>query len=252
MLFIELDINPLIVDEEGVIAADARIVIDYAPTTVDRYAHMAIHPYPNHLVEEWLLPDGSSITIRPVRPEDAEMEREFFNTLSDESRYFRFMDTIRELSKPQLVRFTQIDYDRDMAFVAVQINDEEKPEQIGVSRYVANPDGETVEFALTVADSWQKRGLGRKLMQVLIDCARSKGFSAVVGEVLSDNTKMLNLMSSLGFKILPNPEDNTINRTDAQNGVYAVTLGNPNLKPYARVFVNDMRLKAAIRHSFQP
>ena len=102
--------------------------------------------------------------------------------------------------------------DRDMAFVAVQINDEEKPEQIGVSRYVANPDGETVEFALAVADSWQKRGLGRKLMQVLIDCARSKGFSAVVGEVLSDNTKMLNLMSSLGFKILANPEDTSIKR----------------------------------------
>jgi acetyltransferase len=209
---IELDINPLIVDAEGVIAADARIVIDYAPSTVDRYAHMAIHPYPNHLVEEWILPDGASVTIRPVRPEDAEIERAFFDNLSDESRYFRFMDTIRELSKPQLVRFTQIDYDRDMAFVAVQIDDEGNPVQIGVSRYVANPDGETVEFALTVADSWQKRGLGRKLMQVLIDCARGKGFTAVVGEVLSDNSKMLNLMSSLGFKILPNPEDNSVKR----------------------------------------
>ncbi len=209
---IELDINPLIVDEEGVIAADARIVIDYAPATPDRYAHMAIHPYPNNLIEEWMLPDGSAVTIRPIRPEDAEMEKAFFNKLSDESRYFRFMDTIRELSKPQLVRFTQIDYDRDMAFVAVQMDEEGKPEQIGVSRYVANPDGETVEFALTVADSWQKRGLGRKLMQVLIDCARSKGFSAVVGEVLSDNTKMLNLMTSLGFKILTNPEDTSIKR----------------------------------------
>ena len=110
------------------------------------------------------------------------------------------------------MRFTQIDYDRDMAFVAVQIDPEGKPEQLGVSRYVANPDGETVEFALTVADSWQKRGLGRKLMQVLIDCARSKGFSAVVGEVLSDNTKMLNLMTSLGFKILANPEDTSVKR----------------------------------------
>ena len=209
---IELDINPLIVDEEGVIAADARIVIDYAPTTVDRYAHMAIHPYPNHLVEEWILPDGASVTIRPVRPEDAEMEKEFVKNMSDESRYFRFMDTMRELSKPQLVRFTQIDYDREMAFVAVQINDAGIPEQIGASRYVTNPDGETVVFALAVADSWQKRGLGRKLMQVLIDCARTKGYSAVIGDVLSDNTKMLNLMSSLGFKILPNPEDNTIKR----------------------------------------
>ena len=209
---IELDINPLIVDDEGVIAADARIVIDYAPATVDRYAHMAIHPYPNHLIEEWLLPDGATVTIRPVRPEDAEMEKAFFDNLSDESRYFRFMDTIRELSKPQLVRFTQIDYDRDMAFVAVQMDATGNPVQIGVSRYVANPDGETVEFALTVADSWQKRGLGRKLMQTLIDCARSKGFSAVVGEVLSDNTKMLNLMTSLGFKILANPEDTSIKR----------------------------------------
>ena len=207
----ELDLNPLIVDENGAIAADARIVIDFAPASGDRYSHMAIHPYPAHLTEDWVLPDGQVVVIRPIRPEDAEMEKTFVATLSDESKYFRFMDTLRELTQSMLVRFTQIDYDREMAFVAV--TDEGGQEvQVGVSRYVSNPDGETVEFALAVADSWQKRGVGRKLMSALIECARAKGYRAVVGDVLALNTKMFKLMTSLGFTIHPHPEDPAVKR----------------------------------------
>jgi acetyltransferase len=114
----ELDLNPLIVDENGGIAADARIVIDYAAASGDRYAHMAIHPYPVHLIQDWELPDGRTVTIRPIRPEDAEREQQFVISMSDESKYYRFMDTIRELTQTMLVRFTQIDYDREMALVA--------------------------------------------------------------------------------------------------------------------------------------
>lgn len=207
----ELDLNPLIVDENGAIAADARIVIDFTPSVGDRYAHMAIHPYPAHLAEEWVLPDGQVVNIRPIRPEDAEMEKAFVAVLSDESKYFRFMDTLRELTQSMLVRFTQIDYDREMAFVAVTEEDG-KEVQVGVSRYVSNPDGETVEFALAVADGWQKRGVGRKLMSALIECARAKGYRAVVGDVLSMNTKMFKLMTSLGFNIHPHPEDPAVKR----------------------------------------
>jgi len=207
----ELDLNPLIVDENGAIAADARIDIDFAPSSGDRYSHMAIHPYPAHLVEDWVLPDGQVVVIRPIRPEDAEMEKEFVAHLSDESKYFRFMDTLRELTQSMLVRFTQIDYDREMAFVAVTEEDG-KEVQVGVSRFVSNPDGETVEFALAVADGWQKRGVGRKLMSAIIECARAKGYRAVVGDVLALNSKMFKLMTSLGFTIHPHPEDTAVKR----------------------------------------
>ena len=148
----ELDLNPLIVDENGAIAADARIVIDYASTSGDRYSHMAIHPYPVHLIQDWEQPDGRTVTIRPIRPEDAEMEQDFVKRMSDESKYYRFMDTLRELTQPMLVRFTQVDYDREMALVATLPAEEGKTMQIGVARYVTNPDGESVEFALAVAD----------------------------------------------------------------------------------------------------
>ncbi len=208
----ELDLNPLIVDENGAIAADARIVIDYAAPSGDRYSHMAIHPYPVHLIQEWELPDGRVVTIRPIRPEDAEREQQFFIGLSDESKYYRFMDTIRELTQTMLVRFTQIDYDREMALVATIFDSDGKEVQIGVARYVTNPDGETVEFALAIADDWQKHGVGRKLMSSLIDCARAKGYRTIVGDVLSMNTKMFNLMTKLGFMIHPHPEDPTVKR----------------------------------------
>ena len=209
----ELDLNPLIVDENGAIAADARIVIDHAASaTGDRYAHMAIYPYPVHLIQEWQMNDGKVVTIRPIRPEDAELEQNFVKAMSDESRYYRFMDTLRELTQTMLVRFTQIDYDREMALVATMTDDEGKESQIGVARYVGNPDGESVEFALAVGDDWQKCGVGRKLMTALIDCARMKGYRAVVGDVLSTNSKMFRLMTSLGFTIHPHPEDTAVKR----------------------------------------
>jgi acetyltransferase len=111
-----------------------------------------------------------------------------------------------------LVRFTQIDYDREMALVATVPDEEGKETQIGVARYVVNPDGESVEFALAVGDNWQKCGVGRKLMTALIDCARQKGYRAVVGDVLSTNSKMFRLMTSLGFSIHPHPDDTAVKR----------------------------------------
>jgi acetyltransferase len=207
-----LDLNPLIVDENGAIAADARIVIDHAPPSADRYSHMAIHPYPAHLVQVWVLADDLHVTVRPVRPEDSEMVQEFVRSMSDESRYFRFMDTIRELSPSMLMRFTQIDYDREMALVATVRNDEGKEIEIGVARYVSNPDGETVEFALAVGDEWQKHGIGPRLMTAIIEYAQSKGYRAIVGDVLSNNEKMLKLMAMLDFAIHPHPEDNAVKR----------------------------------------
>ncbi len=208
----ELDLNPLIVDENGAIAADARIVIDHASSAGERYSHMAIHPYPANLTQFWDQPDGRTITIRPIRPDDAALQQNFVKSLSDESKYYRFMDTLRELTPTMLMRFTQIDYDREMALVATLPDDSGKEYLIGESRYVTNPDGETVEFALSVANEWQQHGVGRKLMTSLIEVARQKGYKAIVGDVLTLNSKMFRLMTSLGFTTHPHPEDPAIKR----------------------------------------
>jgi acetyltransferase len=205
----EMDINPLIVDEHGVLAVDARIVVDYAPLTNDRYSHMAIYPYPSHLVSNWQLPDGTNIIIRPIRPEDAVSEQAFVRNLSDEAKQFRFMSAVHELTQAMLVRFTQIDYDREMALIAVT-EEQGREVEIGVCRYIINPDGESCEFALVVSDQWQHKAIGHKLMSGLIDVARSKGLKCMEGEVLASNKNMLKLVSSLGFVIHTSAEDMSV------------------------------------------
>ncbi|MBI3901329.1 MAG: bifunctional acetate--CoA ligase family protein/GNAT family N-acetyltransferase [Nitrosomonadales bacterium] len=207
----EMDINPLIVDEHGALAADARVVVDYAPVSGDRYAHMAIYPYPAHLVTQWQLPDGTDITIRPIRPEDAELEQEFVRGLSEETKYFRFMNTVHELSEAMLVRFTQLDYDREIALLAVTEKNGKEIE-IGVCRYAINPDGASCEFALVVSDQWQHKAVGHKLMGSLMDAARSKGLKTMEGEVLASNHNMLKLVATLGFSIAASEEDAAIRK----------------------------------------
>ncbi len=196
----EMDINPLIVDEHGLLAVDARVVVDYAPVSADRYAHMAIHPYPAHLVTHWQLPDGTDVTIRPMRPEDAAIEQEFVRHLSEEAKYFRFMHAVQELSEPMLVRFTQLDYDRELALIAVT-EEQGREVEIGVCRYAIDPDGESCEFALVVSDQWQHKAIGHRLMGSLIDAARSKGLKAMEGEVMASNHEMLKLVATLGFTV---------------------------------------------------
>lgn len=205
----EMDINPLIVDEHGACAVDARIIVDYLPPSADRYAHMAIHPYPTHLITHWQLTDGTDLTIRPIRPEDAEMEQDFVRGLSAESKYFRFMDTLQELSQTMLVRFTQIDYDRELALIAV-LQQDSREKELGVCRYIASADGQSCEFALVVADEWQNKGIGNKLMNCLFDAARAKGIGVMEGEVLEANHAMLELVRRLGFEITVSAEDVSI------------------------------------------
>ncbi|OYW39756.1 MAG: GNAT family N-acetyltransferase [Hydrogenophilales bacterium 12-61-10] len=207
----ELDINPLLVDEHGALALDARIVIAPRVPTADRYSHMAIHPYPAHLVTHWQLPGGNDVIIRPIRPEDAELTQGFVKSLSAESRYFRFMDAVSELSPVALARLTQIDYTREMALLALTEIDGREVE-LGVARYAINPDGESCEFALVVNDQWQKQGIGHKLMGVLMDVARSKGMQTMEGEVLKTNQPMLKLVQGLGFRSEPHPEDDSVRR----------------------------------------
>jgi acetyltransferase len=207
----EMDINPLIIDEHGALAADARVVVALRQPSADRYAHMAIYPYPSHLISNWQLADGSAITIRPIRPEDAEIEQAFVRGLSEVSRYMRFMFSVQELSQNMLVRFTQIDYSREMALIAIT-NEDDHEIELGVARFATNPDGKSCEFALVIADAMQGKGLGQKLMIALMDAARGKGLKIMSGEVLKNNASMLKLMARLGFATEDFAEDVNIKR----------------------------------------
>lgn len=202
----ELDINPLIADESGVVAVDARMVVALPGPDSDRYQHLAIHPYPTQLVTRWQSAEGIEVVLRPIRPEDAQIEQAFVRGLSPEAKYFRFMQALQELSPTMLVRFTQIDYDREMAFIAVtDVGGEET--EVGVARYTARPDRESCEFAIVVADSWRGKGLGTRLMSALMESAKGRGLRVMEGEVLADNIEMLRLMARLGFSARVHEED---------------------------------------------
>jgi acetyltransferase len=155
--------------------------------------------YPAHWVRTFTLRDGVAVTLRPIRPEDAAIEADFVRNLSDESRYYRFMDHLRELPPKMLSHFTEVDYHDHMALIAT-VDDQSAEFQIGVARYVLIPGTLQCEFALAVADAWQRRGVGKLLMQQLIEAARARGLQSMYGEVLSGNSKMLGLMQNLGFK----------------------------------------------------
>jgi acetyltransferase len=216
----EMDINPIIVDEHGAVAVDARVVIDHAPPTAHDYNHLAILPYPAAHESEWPMKGGGLYTIRPIRPDDAEMLQTFVRGLSQESRYFRFASSMPELPARMLARYTLIDYDREMALVAVLRQREPVPAEdgqdagfvdheriIGVSRYITNPDQSTCEFSLAVADDFKGQGLGSRLMLSIADFARGKGLQQIEGLVLANNPNMLRLMKGLGYELRDFPED---------------------------------------------
>lgn len=193
----EMDLNPVLAHPGGAVIADARIVIDASRLrTPPRYGHMAIHPYPAELEGQLRLRDGSTVAVRPIRPEDAVLERQFFDALSAHSRYQRFLNQIAQLPPQLLARFTQLDYDRELALVALAPGG---GEFIGVGRYAPNADGETAEFALTVADAWQGQGVGRALLERLCECATAAGYRTLYGHILNANQDMLGLAQHLGF-----------------------------------------------------
>ncbi|MET0320761.1 MAG: GNAT family N-acetyltransferase, partial [Duganella sp.] len=194
---------------------DARIVIDAAPPSSHKYDHLAILPYPASYTRHWPLRGAGLYTLRPVQPDDASMLQDFVRGLSEKSRYYRFASSLRELSVPMLAKYTLIDYDREMALVAVQTlrtpgadgGFVEAERMLGVSRYIANPDDSSGEFSLVVDDRFSGQGLGTRLMLAIMDVARDKGLKELNGLVLVKNSGMLKLMASLGFQIRPYEED---------------------------------------------
>ncbi|MBT3067128.1 bifunctional acetate--CoA ligase family protein/GNAT family N-acetyltransferase [Rhodoferax sp. U11-2br] len=211
----EMDINPIIVDESGSLAVDARIIIDNAAPSVRHYNHLAILPYPSQHEQVFPMAGGGEYVVRPIHPDDALMLQAFVRGLSPESRYFRFVSSMQELPATMLSRFTLIDYDREMALVALHAStslDEHGQSQqttrvVGVSRYITNPDRASCEFSLVVADDFKGQGLGSRLMLSIMDFAREKGLTEIEGLVLANNANMLKLMRGLGFQVKAFPED---------------------------------------------
>lgn len=205
----ELEINPLALDNRGLFVADLRIEVSQPPASQGAYAHMAIHPYPHALRQQWALADGTPVTIRPIRPEDGQMNQNFVRNLSPQTRYFRYQAALRELTPAMLARLTLIDYDREMAFIATETAAGVET-QTGVARFTTAPDGESCEFAIVVADARQHSGLGRRLMEAVIDAARARGLRWMKGRVLENNARMLAFVARLGFTVHADPEDKAL------------------------------------------
>jgi acetyltransferase len=199
---VELDINPLLADDKGVLSLDARIRLA-APGNV-KVDRCSIRPYPAEL-EERITWNGLATLIRPIKPEDGPQHVEFFNALDAEDVHYRMFMMMRELRASQLARFTQIDYDREMAFIATRELDGGRRQTLGVARVVADPDNVRAEFAIIVRSDLKGQGLGPILLKKLIDYLRSRGTAEVVGEALSNNTRLLRLVKRFGFEIEPVP-----------------------------------------------
>ena len=162
--------------------------------------------HPPAIKLEWTAGDGTQVMIRPIRPEDREIERAFVQDLSSNSKYFRFFSAITDLSPEMLDRFTRVGYPREMAFIAT-IQVEMAELQIGVARYAPGSSEGSVEFAVVIADDWQGRGIGRELLRHLFGVAEESGLTRIEGIVLRTNTNMLRLCRELGFTVSQYPGD---------------------------------------------
>ncbi len=212
----EMDINPIAISNGIPFALDGRIVIDKeALSYVEQhheclyqhhYPHMVITPYPTRYISPWRLLDGTEILLRPIRPEDEPLEYEMLTTLSEDSLRGRFFQVIRNIDHQMLTRFTNIDYDREMAMVA-EVKEEQKRRIIGIGRLIIESDFEKGEFAVVVHDDYQGRGLGYKLVDLLIGIAQEKGLEKIYGTVLKDNIRMLKMCEGLGFDIKDYTDD---------------------------------------------
>jgi acetyltransferase len=198
---IELDINPLLADARGIIALDARLRFDAAASA--NLARLAIRPYPKELEQDVATADGRVLLLRPILPEDEPALQAGFRKLTMEEIRARFFVPMKTLSRVMAARFTQIDYDREMALVLTERGIPGKSEIYGVVRLIADPDNRVAEFSVIVERRYTGMGFGGLLMRRIIDYARSRGIEELVGDVLADNARMLRLSRSLGFSQSP-------------------------------------------------
>lgn len=209
----DLEINPLLADQHGVLALDARLRVAPEPRR-DRHGgnpRFAVHPYPSEWVREMKLEDGTTIEVRPVRPEDEILYHEFFDNVTPEDARLRFFSPKPQLSHKLITRFTQIDYNRAMAFVALE---KETGQLWGVVRLHTDPDGIEAEYAILIRSDLKGKGLGWALMQLALDYGRMTGLKKIYGDVLRTNSGMLRMCAALGFAQHQDLDDPGIVRVD--------------------------------------
>ena len=216
----ELDINPLWADHEGVMALDARIRVRREP--IAGASRFAITPYPAELVQglSW---QGRPLTLRPVRPEDGPQHQAFIDQLAPEDLRLRFFSSRRELPRSEVARLTQVDYGREMAFLAVRPGPDGAEETLGVARAVCDPDNVEAEFAVIVRSDLKGEGLGTLLMNKLLAYLRARGTQRVVGNILFENRAMGEMARDLGFSPTP-----TTNGDDSQRWVLVLAGADPS------------------------
>ncbi|MBN2543143.1 GNAT family N-acetyltransferase [bacterium] len=199
----ELDINPLLVSEEEVIALDARIVIDteLVGKDIKPYSHLALRPYPEEYVHTAELPDGTEVTLRPIKPEDEPMWFELLGSCSKESLYARFRYFFHWKTHEVASRYCFIDYDREVAIVA-ELNEVGERKLLGVGRMIADPDHDNVEYAILISDKYQNKGLGSIITNYCMEIAREWGLKRIVAQTTSDNKRMVAVFKKLGFDVV--------------------------------------------------
>jgi len=199
----EIDVNPLLVDENSAVAVDARIVIETGKMLheIQPHEHLVIAPYPKKYVTRWTLKNGTSVVLRPIKPEDESLLSELYCSLSEETMRLRFFQVFKEVPHKTLTRYCNIDYDREIAIVAEMQKD--KRNIIGVALLTLEPGGKRGEFAVVVGDQWQGLGLGSKLIDYIIEIGRDMRLKTVYGYIISNNSKMINMCTKKGFKIQP-------------------------------------------------
>jgi acetyltransferase len=208
---IGLEINPLFVDERGVFAAAGSIHL--APASDASERRLAIRPYPKETEELFQLAGGREVLLRPIRPEDEPAHYEFLSKVTPEDIRLRFFHLIRTMPHAEMARLTQIDYDREMAFIATAANGDGRPETLGVVRTVTDPNNEKAEYAILVRSDLKGQGLGLKLMEKMVRYCRSRGTRRMMGLVLPDNRKMLNMVHGLGFTSRRIPDEDIMEVT---------------------------------------
>ncbi|MGE3335257.1 MAG: GNAT family N-acetyltransferase [Rhodospirillaceae bacterium] len=199
----EIDINPLLADETGVIAVDARIRIN----PDQRDSRLIISPYPRHLERTLMRPVGAPFHVRPLQPQDAPLIEEFIRRLTPEDARFRFFASLRQLDH-RAARLCQLDYDRELALIATAAP--EGRDVLAVARFHADPDNVEAEFAIAVRSDKQGQGLGYAMMSYLADIAAARGLQRLWGTVLAENVRMLKLAKALGMRIQPSRDDGTV------------------------------------------
>jgi acetyltransferase len=193
----ELDLNPILANDEGVIVLDARIATSNAPVR----SRLAIRPYPKEWERTWPSPQGASISVRPMRPDDEERLQDFLAKIESQDLRLRFFVPVKEFGHAFISRLTQLDYERAIAFVALQ-----KDEIVGVVRLHCDANHDRGEFAVLVRSDLKGRGFGWRLMRLVIEYAKAEGLKLIYGQVLRENTTMLNMCRELGFKVLSLPD----------------------------------------------